>query len=875
MQDLPHVRSLSSTESTTQNQTVILSIGDSITQGSGIPGGYRRHIYDILSADGYNIKSVGSKMSNCYKPCVGCKCEEIKRHDGHGGKQIAYISDNIEAWIRKYSDKPDVILLLIGTNDFGYYGIPNEFPDVIKRWDELIYKLTDLLPDAHIIASNLIKRTVKDYEDSIQIHFNPYVEDIVKKHAIEGNKVSFIDLRSMLSLEHLADSVHPNEAGYLLMGQGWAKAIQDVFSPQGNRYPPKIFNVLVKHDLSKVILTFSTVVADDSVEAHFTLDRNAIVTAVTLDSSKKKLFLEVKGMVRGHKYTLQLEGITDRTEDRLSMLEDTKQVLIDSCVDSKSMRTGEPSCDEVASNLTLCTNQYMQLHCPRTCNTCKNWNEITQYPTLSPMPSMNPTKISIDSPTFKPSSSPSLKPSSPPSFKPSIPPPSLKPSDSPSSQPTDSPTSQPTDSPTSRPTNSPISQPTNSPTSQPTISPTKPFVNPIFILPLGDSITTGSSVPGGYRKILYSSLSRNGYNIRYVGSMQTNCFGGCLETNRKHEGRDKAQIPFVIENIHTWRKKYEHDPDVILLLLGRNDLEKNNALSKSVIKEWDKLIYKITDLMPHANIIASNLLSTRKQKINQAINKQFNAYVEEIVNKHAREGHKVTYVDLNSIVKMGFMPDGTHPGYKGYQLMASAWKSAIEEVITPEGDMYPPQVVDVILGHTLRRITITFSKALFDEEISKKNFIFNGNVKVSQVTSDMTKRIVQLNVEGIKRGVTYYMRINKLTDRTKKRLKVPNKAYVVNACIDSKEKVMSTKLGKYVTCVQVKNKHMDLCTSPKFQKICPSTCKTCSSCMDVVEKTLLTQKHGRKYCHEIKDFKFSCRINHIARRCALTCGKCA
>mmetsp|Transcript_18254 Transcript_18254/g.25757 ORF Transcript_18254/g.25757 Transcript_18254/m.25757 type:complete len:307 (-) Transcript_18254:201-1121(-) len=303
--------------------------------------------------------------------------------------------------------------------------------------------------------------------------------------------------------------------------------------------------------------------------------------------------------------------------------------------------------------------------------------------------------------------------------------------------------------------------------------------------------------------------------------------------------------------------------------------KKNNALSKSVIKEWDKLIYKITDLMPHANIIASNLLSTRKQKINQAINKQFNAYVEEIVNKHAREGHKVTYVDLNSIVKMGFMPDGTHPGYKGYQLMASAWKSAIEEVITPEGDMYPPQVVDVILGHTLRRITITFSKALFDEEISKKNFIFNGNVKVSQVTSDMTKRIVQLNVEGIKRGVTYYMRINKLTDRTKKRLKVPNKAYVVNACIDSKEKVMSTKLGKYVTCVQVKNKHMDLCTSPKFQKICPSTCKTCSSCMDVVEKTLLTQKHGRKYCHEIKDFKFSCRINHIARRCALTCGKCA
>jgi hypothetical protein len=41
---------------------------------------------------------------------------------------------------------------------------------------------------------------------------------------------------------------------------------------------------------------------------------------------------------------------------------------------------------------------------------------------------------------------------------------------------------------------------------------------PLRILPLGDSITYGSSVAGGYRLPLYTALTALGYNVDFVGS---------------------------------------------------------------------------------------------------------------------------------------------------------------------------------------------------------------------------------------------------------------------------------------------------------------------------------------------------------------------
>ena len=44
----------------------------------------------------------------------------------------------------------------------------------------------------------------------------------------------------------------------------------------------------------------------------------------------------------------------------------------------------------------------------------------------------------------------------------------------------------------------------------------------IRILPLGDSLTSGTGYPGGYRTSLYHGLQTEGYDVDFIGGSQTN-----------------------------------------------------------------------------------------------------------------------------------------------------------------------------------------------------------------------------------------------------------------------------------------------------------------------------------------------------------------
>src|SRR6267143_5836411 len=57
---------------------------------------------------------------------------------------------------------------------------------------------------------------------------------------------------------------------------------------------------------------------------------------------------------------------------------------------------------------------------------------------------------------------------------------------------------------------------------------------PIRILPLGDSITHGWIVPGGYRLPLYQLLTNAGYNVDFTGTQADN--GAPALPDPDHEG---------------------------------------------------------------------------------------------------------------------------------------------------------------------------------------------------------------------------------------------------------------------------------------------------------------------------------------------------
>ena len=74
---------------------------------------------------------------------------------------------------------------------------------------------------------------------------------------------------------------------------------------------------------------------------------------------------------------------------------------------------------------------------------------------------------------------------------------------------------------------------------------------PIRIMPLGDSITAGYNVAGGYRAPLYAGLTSLGYAVDFVGTQADNGAGSLPDAN--HEGHSGLTIGGIDATSSTMR----------------------------------------------------------------------------------------------------------------------------------------------------------------------------------------------------------------------------------------------------------------------------------------------------------------------------------
>src|SRR5947209_18768574 len=88
----------------------VMPLGDSITYGTGDPGGYRIGLWQRLVAGGYKVDFVGSQSN-------GPASLGDHDHEGHPGWRIDQLDANIVGWLNTY--QPHTVLLHIGTNDIG------------------------------------------------------------------------------------------------------------------------------------------------------------------------------------------------------------------------------------------------------------------------------------------------------------------------------------------------------------------------------------------------------------------------------------------------------------------------------------------------------------------------------------------------------------------------------------------------------------------------------------------------------------------------------------------------------------------------------------------------------------------------------------
>src|SRR5690349_19416777 len=86
----------------------VMPLGDSITEGTQVPGGYRTGLWQRMAGGGYRVDLVGSQFN-------GPSSLGDHDHEGHPGWRIDQIDANITGWLQATS--AHTVLLHIGTND--------------------------------------------------------------------------------------------------------------------------------------------------------------------------------------------------------------------------------------------------------------------------------------------------------------------------------------------------------------------------------------------------------------------------------------------------------------------------------------------------------------------------------------------------------------------------------------------------------------------------------------------------------------------------------------------------------------------------------------------------------------------------------------
>ncbi|KAI5805292.1 SGNH hydrolase-type esterase domain-containing protein [Peziza echinospora] len=203
-----------------------MPIGDSITYGylSTTGNGYRGPLYEILSKADNSIEFVGTKhdgnmVNNAHNGYPGWRVNEISAEifsasstDGRSPNAIV-------------DQKPNVILLHICTNDLNSDSLFE--PDTAsERVGVLIDRLFSAAPDVTIIVAQIIPANDPEVRARILRH-NGRLEMEVARRRGAGRKILSAILPLNYKTVHLSDGLHPNDAGYQKMAEGWAAALAD------------------------------------------------------------------------------------------------------------------------------------------------------------------------------------------------------------------------------------------------------------------------------------------------------------------------------------------------------------------------------------------------------------------------------------------------------------------------------------------------------------------------------------------------------------------------------------------------------------------------------------------------------------------------
>jgi lysophospholipase L1-like esterase len=212
-----------------QGPCVVMPLGDSITAGShSSGGGYRVEIFHRGVSDGHVLTFVGSGTNG---PLTVDGKPFPPQHEGHSGYTIddgggrmgisPLATDAIHKW------KPDIVTLMIGTNDVD---IQLDLPNAPKRLGALMDQIAAADPHLLLVVAQIVP-TTDDAQNVAVRAYNAALVDLVRHRADAGQHVTTVDMYGAFVAQPsykttlMDDKLHPKDAGYAVMGDVWYAAL--------------------------------------------------------------------------------------------------------------------------------------------------------------------------------------------------------------------------------------------------------------------------------------------------------------------------------------------------------------------------------------------------------------------------------------------------------------------------------------------------------------------------------------------------------------------------------------------------------------------------------------------------------------------------
>lgn len=219
----------------------IMCLGDSMTDGFWLEGGYRTTLCSLIEENGLKekVEFVGiNKSGDCYSNAhcgfSSFSIENIPQSVTGGRTGVAAMLDEIFK-----SCAPDVTLLQIGTNDIlSIYRLEEAGVRLMTLARNIILGMNggrlyiatipymDAKDDTFIPSEHFTCESIDKMVDS----FNAHVRLTVSYLKHEGYDVRLADINKVMDRSLLHDGVHPSEEGYKKIGTFWFETLNnDIF----------------------------------------------------------------------------------------------------------------------------------------------------------------------------------------------------------------------------------------------------------------------------------------------------------------------------------------------------------------------------------------------------------------------------------------------------------------------------------------------------------------------------------------------------------------------------------------------------------------------------------------------------------------------